>query len=467
MYEIGNGSMTSPGNYTYLFSTGGFQGARGDKVGEDFYIENVFEELDSPNEWFFNSTTQLLYLWYNGTGAPPAKTAYVVTNLKVLLNITGTQASPVKGVTLSGLGFRDTAYTYLDPHGMPSGGDWALQRTAAVFLQGTENSVIEDSVFSRLDGNALMLSAYNRGAVIQRNEFAWIGDTAIAQWGNTVGVPEVPGMGWDGTTGDQPRGTQILYNFVHELGIWEKQSSFYFQAKSAQTQLFGNIFFNGPRAGINFNDGFGGANNVSYNILFNTCRESGDHGPINSWDRQVYVTDVSGQPSVIKVVDEIGHNFILGNYNTFSPIDTDDGSCYFEVHHNVLTYGGLGQKADIGGHDVVWHHNLVAYLGTSMLLWNGFYENHWDVNYNNTVLLQNDGNYTSAAWGTFNCISPADGGIIIFNNTVYSPTGAVLECGVPLKEWQAQGGWHDLGTTAAPYPSDDVILAQARQLLNL
>ena len=73
------------------------------------------------------------------------------------------------------------------------------------------------------------------------SQFAWIGDTAIAQWGNTVGVPEIPGMGWEGTTGDQPRGTQILYNFVHELGIWEKQSSFYFQAKSAQTQLFGNM----------------------------------------------------------------------------------------------------------------------------------------------------------------------------------------------------------------------------------
>ena len=90
----------------------------------------------------------------------------------------------------------------------------------------------------------------------------------------------VPGMGWDATDGNQPRFSKILYNFVHELGIWEKQSSFYFQAKSCQNDIIkGNIFFNGPRAGINFNDGMGGGSNVTENLLFNTCRESGDHGP--------------------------------------------------------------------------------------------------------------------------------------------------------------------------------------------
>ncbi len=34
---------------------------------------------------------------------------------------------------------------------------------------------------------------------------------------------------------------------------WCYQSSFYFQAKSCQNLIMGNIFFNGPRAGVNFN----------------------------------------------------------------------------------------------------------------------------------------------------------------------------------------------------------------------
>ena len=35
------------------------------------------------------------------------------------------------------------------------------------------------------------------------------------------------------------------------------------------------------------------------NLLTNTVRESGDHGPVNSWDRVPYITTVrTGAPSV-------------------------------------------------------------------------------------------------------------------------------------------------------------------------
>ena len=95
-----------------------------------------------------------------------------------------------------------------------------------------------------------MLSGYTRNATISENEFAWIGDSVIASWGSTKLVDGVEGN--DGTNGDQPRGTQILRNLVHENGHFSKQASPYFQAKTAQTKIEGNIFFNGPRAGINF-----------------------------------------------------------------------------------------------------------------------------------------------------------------------------------------------------------------------
>jgi hypothetical protein len=36
-------------------------------------------------------------------------------------------------------------------------------------------------------------------------------------------------MGWDARAGNQPRGTVVQHNLVHEVGIWTKQNSFYFQ----------------------------------------------------------------------------------------------------------------------------------------------------------------------------------------------------------------------------------------------
>ena len=46
-------------------------------------------------------------------------------------------------------------------------------------------------------------------------------------------------------------GGQVVGNLVREIGLWQKQSSMWFQAVTAQTHLAGNVHFNGPRAGLN------------------------------------------------------------------------------------------------------------------------------------------------------------------------------------------------------------------------
>ena len=76
-FEVGKYDADS-GSFT--FSRGGYQGAHGNNRGDEFYIENVMEEFDSPNEWFFDSNTQMLYFWYNASAGtmPPSDTLYVV-----------------------------------------------------------------------------------------------------------------------------------------------------------------------------------------------------------------------------------------------------------------------------------------------------------------------------------------------------------------------------------------------------
>ena len=86
--------------------------------------------------------------------------------------------------------------TFLDPHGVPSGGDWALQRSAAVFVEGAENFRAVGCNFTHLDGNALMVSGYNRDATIENSTFVSTGSSAIALWGYT-----------NGTADGQPEGT--------------------------------------------------------------------------------------------------------------------------------------------------------------------------------------------------------------------------------------------------------------------
>ena len=186
MYTVADMSWDgTTANFT--FSAGAFQGSRGADAGEDTYIENVFEELDAPDEFFFDETTQSLYVYFNATaGTAPPSTGFVVPQLKALFNITGTSpASPTRGVTIAGLGLRDTAYTYMDPHAIPSGGDWTLERSAVVFIENATGINVTNNVFERVDGNALMLSGFVRDSSIEGNEFVWIGGSAVAAWGDT------------------------------------------------------------------------------------------------------------------------------------------------------------------------------------------------------------------------------------------------------------------------------------------
>ena len=465
---------------TVNFLKGGFQGARGETEGAEFFIENVYEELDYPTEFFYDTETNVLYYVNNITDInSPLNLEFEITNLKVVINYTGTMSNPVKNQALRGVTIRDTKLTYLDPHGMPSGGDWGLERTGAVYLDGVNNITISNSLFTRLDGNAISINRYARDVVILQNEFVWQGDSVITQWGDTENITfindtthTITSMGWDGTNGNQPRGTIIRQNLVHEIGISEKQSSMYFQAKSCQNIIDSNIFYNGPRAAINFNDGFGGGSIVKNNILMNTCRESGDHGPFNSWDRQVYVTKVrNGTASVVKEWDYIYNNFIIANPGQ-EAIDNDDGSCYYKTYNNFFVYGGGGLKTDFSGHDNHHYNNIYGYTSTYRSCFNDGatqIQGHNDAFYNNTCVLNTE---STINYGVFNCNNETNKNVwpILGNNTVILVSNNVSYtglCNIPEQEFQKKYPGKDDGTVIKGPVDNAQLIQQARQLLGM
>jgi hypothetical protein len=209
-------------NSTALFTKGtGNQGGEGTDHGQEWYIENVLEELDSEREWYYDHRAGLLYFAFNGTA--PTTEEWIATRTKVLFNVSGTAAAPAKGITINGVQIRDTALTWLDPHGLPSGGDWALQRSGAITLEGTEDFTVSNSLFEKIDGNGVMLNGYNRNATVVGNEFAWVGATCVASWGysstcfNGNCSYKLPWReGPDARGGEQPRGTRVLNNLFRE-----------------------------------------------------------------------------------------------------------------------------------------------------------------------------------------------------------------------------------------------------------
>lgn len=212
----------------------------------------------------------------------------------------------------------------MDPHGVPSAGDFAIARSAAVFLEGTRNVTISHCNFTRVDGNALMVSGHNRGAAVTQNTFSWIGDNAVVVWGRTNETAANPLEGFDGTDGNHPQGTIVDGNVIREIGIYEKQSGWFFQAKAAETVVSNNVMFNAPRNGITFNDPFAGGDLITGNLAFSAMRETQDGGTYNSWDRQPFLTTtLTGQPSPFMKYREISLNFLINNYHMEMGKDLD------------------------------------------------------------------------------------------------------------------------------------------------
>jgi hypothetical protein len=94
-------------------------------------------------------------------------------------------------------------------------------------------------------------------------------------------------MQGNATSGDYPLNNTIDQCIFREIGVYAKHSGAYAEFVAGAARITRNIIFNVARAGIALNDAMGGGNLLSSNLLFGCVRESGDHGPVNSWSRQV------------------------------------------------------------------------------------------------------------------------------------------------------------------------------------
>ncbi|KAG7356230.1 hypothetical protein IV203_000916 [Nitzschia inconspicua] len=315
------------------FGKGGWQDAHGGAVSHNyFFIENVFAELDTEGVVFAHTTTSFLHERYT----------------------------------------------------VPSAGDWSVLPKGAVTVRNAVNVILESCSWLHVNGNGVALHGMVHNSTISKGDFVKVGDSGIVSIGrlpklipfNGVGVVSVP--------------TNITISQCHfgQTGVYGKQTSALFVALSKNIHFLENALYDGPRAGININDGFGGGHRIAKNVIFNQILESGDHGPINTWSRSAYIQerqDSDGTGSVIPSWNYIDQNFIMlgpkfgalygpgdgpcsnGNPQFYCPknggslftcLDHDDGSEYYLDTRNVCAFAGLKNYI---GQNKIWDSNLLVF----------------------------------------------------------------------------------------------------------
>ena len=352
------------GEVTY---EGGWQNNRRMGMHDKYrFVENIFEELDSPGEWFLNEKTSTLYFY------PPANTdlhaaVFEAVRLPHLIEFRGSEEAPVKWVSLSGFTFRHSTRTFMENKEPLLRSDWTTYRGGALFFNGTENCSLEDCFIDQAGGNAVFVNMYNRDIAIRRchiaragaNGVAFVGDPKAvrsplfeyAQRQNVKDIDLAPGP----KTNNYPSGCIVDDCLIYLTGRVEKQTAGVQISMSRNITVRHCSVYDMPRAGINISEGTWGGHLLEFCDVFDTVKETGDHGSFNSWGRDRYwgLKDVdmdtieAGEYRDLPLADVVETNVIRNSRWRCDhgwDIDLDDGSSNYHLYNNLALNGGIKNR---------------------------------------------------------------------------------------------------------------------------
>ena len=348
------------GNVTY---EGGWQNNRQMGMHKDFrMVENIFEELDAPGEWFHDHKTSTLY-FLPEQGTDLAKAKVEVVRLRHLVEFNGTQEKPVKHITLRGFTVRHAARTFMDCKEPLLRSDWAIYRGGAFLLTGTEDIDILDCEFDQVGGNAIFVNNYNRRVLVKgchihdtgASGVCFVGDPAAVrdplfeynQSQDLTKVDPTPGPKSD----NYPADSTVEDCLIHGIGRVERQPAAVQISMAKGITVRDASIYDCARSGINISEGTWGGHLIEGCDVFDTVLETHDHGSFNSWGRDRFWD--KSYPKVDKAValnpdlpflDAVTPNIIRNSRWRCDhgwDVDLDDGSTNYEITNNVFLNGGL------------------------------------------------------------------------------------------------------------------------------
>ncbi len=371
--------ITGKDNEGRLSYEGGWQNNRRMGMHEEYrFVENIFEELDAPGEWFFDAKTHTLY-FHPPAGLDLGSATVEGVRLRHLIEFRGTEARPVKFVSLKELTFRHAARTFMDNKEPLLRSDWTTYRGGAVFFNGAEDCALEDCLLDQLGGNAIFVNNYNRRITIRACEIVKAGANGVAFVGDPqavrsplfeynqvqelVKLDRAPGP----KTRNYPADCLVADCLIHLTGRVEKQTAGVQIAMAQDITVRHCSIYDLPRAGINIGDGCWGGHVIEFCDVFDTVKETGDHGAFNSWGRDRYWRpSIEEVNALVKAAPELPlldvvKPVILHNNRWRCDhgwdIDLDDGSSNYEIRNNLCLNGGLKNRE--GFHRVVENNVIV------------------------------------------------------------------------------------------------------------
>ena len=305
------------------------------RPGDRYYVRNLFEELDSPGEWYLDQRTGTLYFW------PPAGlngAAVYAPALETLLRI-GPGAAHVtfRGFTLeccegTAVLLDDASGCLIAGNTIRNVGGRCLHGDSAVAVSGgSGNGVVGNDIYE-VGSNAVSLSGGDRKTLA-------------------------------------PAGNYAENNYIHHTGVFYKQGVGV-TCSGVGNRVSRNLIHDCPRFGISW----GGNDHVfEFNHIRHVNLETCDTGGIYSWQ-----VDWSARGSELRYNyfhDVLGYGLEHGRWA--SPyyawgIYLDDGTCGTKVYGNIVARAALGGAHVHGGRDNVVENNIFIEGTQQQMTYSGY-----------------------------------------------------------------------------------------------
>lgn len=376
-----------------LIYEGGWQNNRQMGMHSDFrYIENVREEMTLAGEWCFDKSEGRVYVITKDKQAPQ--------NSEICVNSSFFIFKGCKNVKIESVTFRRAKRTFMLTREPLLRSDWTIYRGGAIYFTECTSCSVDLCTLHDIGTNGIFVDGKNRKINITRCHLKDLGASGICfvgksksvrsplfEVGQTQSIKDIdPQKG--PKSPDYPKECLVDNCLIEHVGIVEKQATGVEISMSMGISVINTTISDTSRAGINISEGTFGGHIIDGCDVFDTVKETGDHGSFNSWgrDRYWHVRDLS-EDEIYKYsdLDCVKKNIIRNSRFRCDrgwDIDLDDGSSHYEIYNNLCLNGGIKLRE---GFNRYVHHNITVNNSIHLHVW---YKNSGDVIKNNIVFTE-------------------------------------------------------------------------------
>ena len=378
------------GNLTYI---GGWQNNRQMGMHSDFkYIENVREEMTEPGEWYFDKKNKRVYAIL--------KSGHDLNTAEICVNSSFFVFKGCKGVSVEGIKFRRAKRTFMLTKEPLLRSDWTIYRGGAIYFANSSDCSISKCSLFDIGTNGVFVDGKNSNITVSKCHFKDLGASGACFVGKPSAVrsplfeatKSQSFLDIDKKRGpkssDYPKRCTVEDCLIERVGMLEKQATGVEISMSYGISVINTSIYDASRAGINISEGTFGGHIIDGCDVFDTVKETGDHGSFNSWgrDRYWHLSDLA-QNEIYKYydLDCLGKTIIRNSRFRCDrgwDIDLDDGSSNYEIYNNLCLNGGIKLREGFGRHV---HNNITVNNSIHMHVW---YENSGDVVENNIIFTE-------------------------------------------------------------------------------